>query len=120
MQAVVLLSVLFLSSSAFSKGPTLKLEIKSQGQWGRHWTLVHQKKNEWWCVTDLSPFFELKKAPFEDSDFKGLSKKPDQAKKCQTQVIVKRFGKKEDNYAGCGEDERFKLILDKISRACGR
>ncbi len=120
MQTLILVFLTVFVASASAETKTLRFEIKTKGQWGQHFSKIHQQGKKWWCETDLIPYFDSAVVPITSEDLLKL-KNEMKTSQCQDLFVIHDFSQPATKtFSGCSTDATPKMILDKVSKACGR
>lgn len=110
--------------NVFAANPAPKLSISVQGHYQNTQTLVYNVNGVWSCKTEILPYFETSKMPYDEKYLKilrALTLNKKGIHECRDRVvIVDRSQKPMATFEGCREAYPFAEFLDDIDKNCGR
>lgn len=117
-----LIIALLFAPVAFAAKQAPAVEVVQKGHYGTQRTAVFQKGKVWVCKTELSPYFENTKAPFDSADLAALQSK-DKAlvSGCRDKVFISdRTKKASRTIASCATEPETAKFLAQLGKGCGR
>lgn len=106
---------------AHASQPIPILEVTVHGKYGTQWTQVFKSGKNWVCKTDLVPYHEISKQPF---DLKLLEHRMPASLNMQPcrapMLVVDRTSGVKHVMQSCGSSGENYAFLDMLGRRCGR
>ncbi len=125
MQFVITVFLILASTPSWALDDHLILSLVVKRKYVKETTEVFSLGKQWFCKTEMNPYFVSNKKPFEDKAFQELQLRTTELKSampvCHEQAVL---SKKEANsrtiISGCLSDGKLRDFIEKIGVSCGR
>jgi hypothetical protein len=107
-----------------NKNQKLLLSVNVQNRYGVQLTKIYKEDANYFCKTELTPYYQSLVKPYQDSTLELIMKEAGRSlahSECNSIVNVKIMeGKKNKNFKGCSSFSGFSSLVKEINGNCGR